>query len=60
VRLCTVYNIYLLFSLANDEIKEDEMGRACSRNEEKGTTCRDLVGKPKENRPLGRTTYRGG
>jgi hypothetical protein len=32
----------------NDEIKEDEMGRACSTHGEKRTVYRVLVGKPKE------------
>jgi hypothetical protein len=30
----------------NDQIKEVEMGRACSRHGEKGNAYRILVGKP--------------
>jgi hypothetical protein len=37
----------------NDQVKEDEVSRACSMNVEKRNTCRILMGKPQENRPLG-------
>jgi hypothetical protein len=35
-------------------IKEDEMGSACSMNREKMNAYRILVGKPEKKRPLGR------
>jgi hypothetical protein len=40
-----------------DQVKVDEMGSACRacREEEK---CVDLVGKRKDNRPIGRPRYR--
>jgi hypothetical protein len=37
----------------NDQVKEDEMGRACSMNGEKRCAYRILVGKPEGKRPLG-------
>jgi hypothetical protein len=37
-----------------DQVKEDEMGRACSTNGEKRNAYRILVGKPEGKRPLGR------
>jgi hypothetical protein len=37
--LFTKYNL-------NDQVKEDEMGRACNRNGEKRNAYRILVGKP--------------
>jgi hypothetical protein len=37
----------------NDKVKEDEMGRECSKNGEE-TPCRILVRKPEGRRPLGR------
>jgi hypothetical protein len=42
----------------NDQVKEDEMGRACSTNGKKRNAYRILVGKPEEKRPLGRQTRR--
>jgi hypothetical protein len=33
----------------NDQVKEDEMGRACSTNVEKRNAYRILVGKPEGN-----------
>jgi hypothetical protein len=42
----------------NYQIKEDEMGRACSTNGEKRTAYRILVGNPEGNRPLGRPKHR--
>jgi hypothetical protein len=39
---------------ANDQVKKDEMGRACSTNGEKRNAYRILVGKPEEEKPLGR------
>jgi hypothetical protein len=35
-------------ALVNDQVKEDEMGRACSTNEEKRNAYRIPVGKPEE------------
>jgi hypothetical protein len=37
---------------------EDEKGRACSTNVEKGNAYRLLIGKPKGKRPLGRPRHR--
>jgi hypothetical protein len=39
-------------------IEEDEMGGACSTNEERMNTYRLLVGKPEGKRPLGRPRRR--
>jgi hypothetical protein len=39
-------------------VKEDEMGRACSTNEEKRNAYKILVGKPEGKRPLGRARRR--
>jgi hypothetical protein len=36
------------------EVKEDDMGRACSTNVEKRNAYKILVGKPEGKRPLGR------
>jgi hypothetical protein len=36
-----------------DQVKEDEMGRACSTHEDKRNACRDLVGKLEGRKPLG-------
>jgi hypothetical protein len=41
------------------KFKEDEMGRACSTNGEKGNECGILMGKPDEKRPLGRPNVGG-
>jgi hypothetical protein len=41
-----------------DKVKEDEMGRACSKNEEKWNAYRILVGKPEGKRSLGRPRRR--
>jgi hypothetical protein len=41
-----------------DQVKEDEMGRACSMNREKRNACRLLVGNPEGKRPLGRPRRR--
>jgi hypothetical protein len=38
----------------NDEVKDGEMGEACSTHGEKRNAYRILVGKPEGNRPLGR------
>jgi hypothetical protein len=40
------------------QVKEDEMGGACSTNGEKRNVYRILVGKPEGNRPLGRPRRR--
>jgi hypothetical protein len=37
----------------NDEVREDGMGMVCSRHEGKRYAYGVLMGKPKENRPLG-------
>jgi hypothetical protein len=42
----------------NDEVKEDEMGRACSTNGAKRKAYRISVGKPEGKRPLGRPKRR--
>jgi hypothetical protein len=42
----------------NDQVMEDEMGRACSTNEAKRKACRILVGKPEGKRTLGRPRRR--
>jgi hypothetical protein len=41
-------------SLQNDQVKEDEMERACSTNGEKRNASRILVGKPEGKTPPGR------
>jgi hypothetical protein len=38
----------------NDQVTEDEMGKACSTNGEKRNASRILVGKPEGKRPIGR------
>jgi hypothetical protein len=50
----------LLFSkyTYNDQIKKDEMGRACSTNGAKRNAYRVLVGKPEGKRPLERPRRR--
>jgi hypothetical protein len=40
------------------QVKEDEMGRACSTNGGKRNAYRILVGKPEGRRPLGRPRHR--
>jgi hypothetical protein len=42
----------------NDEVKEDEMGRACSMNGAKRNAYRILVEKQEGKRPLGRPRHR--
>jgi hypothetical protein len=39
----------------SDQVKEDEMGRACSTNGDKWNEYRILVVKPKGKRPVGRS-----
>jgi hypothetical protein len=41
----------------NHEVKEDEMGRACSTNGEKRNAYTILVGKPEGKSPLGRPRH---
>jgi hypothetical protein len=41
-----------------DQVKESEMGRACSINDEKRNAYRIFVGKPERKRPLGRPSCR--
>jgi hypothetical protein len=52
--------LHNLYSSPNiiDQVKEDEMGRACSTNGEKINACRIWVGKPEGKRPLGRPRRR--
>jgi hypothetical protein len=51
-----LHNLYSSTNNQNDQVKEDEMGRACSTNggEEKCIYDRLLVEKPEGKRPLGR------
>jgi hypothetical protein len=42
----------------NDQVKEDEMGRACSTRGEKINAYGILVGTPKGKKPLGRLMLR--
>jgi hypothetical protein len=42
----------------NNQVKEDEIGRACSTNGEKRNAYRLLVGKPEGKRPQGRPRHR--
>jgi hypothetical protein len=42
----------------NDQVKEDNMGRACSMHGEKKNEYRILVGKPEGKKPLGRPRLR--
>jgi hypothetical protein len=42
----------------NDQVKEDEIGRACSTNGEKRNAYRILVGNPEGKIPLGRLRRR--
>jgi hypothetical protein len=55
-----LHNVLVLFSkhILNDQIKEDEIGRACSTHGEKRNACRILVGKPDGKRPLERPRRR--
>jgi hypothetical protein len=48
------YRVLLAKHNYNDQVKEDEMGRACSTNGEKRNAYSILVGKPEEKRPLER------
>jgi hypothetical protein len=41
-----------------DQVKEDEMGRACNTNGEKRNAYRIMVGMPEGKRPLGRPRRR--
>jgi hypothetical protein len=56
--LCIIYlSISITSTIAkhneNEQIKENEMGRACSPYGEKMNSCMVLVGKPEGKRPLG-------
>jgi hypothetical protein len=42
----------------NNQIKEDEMDKACSKHGEKRNAYRNLVGKPEGKRPLLRSKRR--
>jgi hypothetical protein len=42
----------------NDQVKEDEMGKACSTKGEKRNAYRILLGNPEGKRPLGRPSSR--
>jgi hypothetical protein len=48
----------LLIGLCNDQVKEDEMVRACSTNGGAEECYGILVGKPEGKRPLGRPRHR--
>jgi hypothetical protein len=48
----------LLTIYSSSEVKEDEMGRACSTNWEKRIAYRVLVGNPEGKRSLGRPRHR--
>jgi len=48
-----------LYSSPGDQIKKNEMGRACSTMGEKRGVERVFWGKTKGNRPLGRPRHRG-
>jgi hypothetical protein len=50
--------IIVFVYVMNDNVKEDEMGRACSTNGEKRNGYMLLVGKPEGKRPLGRSRRR--
>jgi hypothetical protein len=47
-----------VFFNENAQVKEDEMGRACSANGKKRNSYRILVGKPEGKRSLGRPRRR--
>jgi hypothetical protein len=53
-----LYNSFLQKHNYNAQVKEDEMGRACSTNGAKRNAYRILVAKPGGNRPLGRPRRR--
>jgi hypothetical protein len=42
----------------NDQVKENEMGRACSMTVEPRSAYRIFAGKPEGKRPLGRPAHR--
>jgi hypothetical protein len=48
----------LAFFVHNDQVKEDEMGRACSTTGVKRYVYRILVRKPEGKRPIGRPRRR--
>jgi hypothetical protein len=50
-----LHNLYSLQWGNQNEVKEDEMGRACSMHGEKRNECRIMVGRPEGNVPLGRS-----
>jgi hypothetical protein len=49
----SMYRAGSLRTVAEVQVKKDEMGRACSTNGEKRNAYRVLVGKPEGKRPLG-------
>jgi hypothetical protein len=51
-----LHNLYS--SPSNDQVKEDQMGRACRTNDERRNAYRILVGKPQGRRLLGRPRRR--
>jgi hypothetical protein len=55
-----LHNLYCSSSIIrNDQVKEDEMDRACSTNGgEEGNAYSILVGQPEGKRPLGRLRCR--
>jgi hypothetical protein len=44
-----IYFVLFFKCNKNDQVKEDEIGRACSTNGGKRNACRTLVGKPEGN-----------
>jgi hypothetical protein len=48
----------LLYTIVNNQVKEDEVSGACSPNGEKRNAYRLLVGKPEGKRPIGRPRRR--
>jgi hypothetical protein len=52
--------LYILHSSPNlsDKVKENEMGRECSKSEEKRNAYRIFIGEPEGKRPLGRPRRR--
>jgi hypothetical protein len=51
-------NLYSSQNIISDQVKEDEVGRACSTHEEKRNAYRILMGRPERKRPLGRPKHK--
>jgi predicted RNA-binding protein YlqC (UPF0109 family) len=54
-----LHNLYSSPNIMNFQVKEDEMGRVCSKNGEKRNAYKILVRKSEGKRPLGRSRRRG-